>query len=443
MCPEPLGHVGGGRVLERTTRRPRASRPSDETRFERAPGEDPLGPPRIRGTSAIAGALTIAPWRSPAAFGRVGSTRESRAEGCRPMLAMRARCRRTGELVRLVCGTKVARSEWRAALPMERSVQDRFIHTGALVAGRYRLLRGLGAGASGLVYLARDVVDGADVAVKVLRDASQGRTNLRERFEREAEALRRVTSPFVVRTLDFGLDNAGLQFLVMEYLDGMNAGTLVARDGPFRGPRLYALADQIFCGIAAMHRAGVVHRDVKPHNVVIVQGVDGGESAKLIDLGLAKPLRGKYKTLTALATAIGTPAFMSPEQVTGEATIDVRTDVYSAAATFVALATGRTLYDDRGHAILGAVVERRRLPVHRVAVDLPPPTCAVLERALSYEPAARYESILAFSSALAASLPGSPPSSITLQMLDDADTLPESRRETVRMNAVKWPNSNR
>ena len=127
-----------------------------------------------------------------------------------------------------------------------------------------------------------------------------------------------------------------------------------------------------------MHRAGVVHRDVKPHNVVILRGEDGGESAKLIDLGLAKPLRGKYKTLTALATAIGTPAFMSPEQVTGEATIDVRTDVYSAAATFVALATGRTLYDDRGHAILGAVVERRRLPVHRVAVDLPAATCAVL-----------------------------------------------------------------
>lgn len=321
---------------------------------------------------------------------------------------------------------------------MRKSVEpegSRFVHQGLLIAGRYRLTRGLGAGASGLVYLAHDVVEGTDVAVKVLRESVSAQANLSERFEREAAALRRVTSPFVVRTLDFGLDPAGLRFLVMEYLDGMNAGALLLRDGPFRRPRLSVLADQLFCGIAAVHRAGVLHRDIKPHNVVVVREEDGAETAKLVDLGLAKPLKGKYRTLTARETAIGTPAFMSPEQVTGSAPADVRADVYSAAATFVAFASGRTLYDDRGAAVLAAVVERRRLPVAEVARDLPPRTCEVLERALSFEPDARYDTILGFASALAASF-GGQSYSVGLDGYDDADTLPEAQRVTVRMGVV-------
>lgn len=321
---------------------------------------------------------------------------------------------------------------------MASQLPDPFDRTGTLLGHRYRLIRGIGAGASGQVYEACDVTDGERVAVKVLRERGAPGSNLPERFLREAKELRRVASPFVVRILDFQAPAKLPWFLVMEYLEGVNAGQLVARAGPLQQARLSVLADHIFCGIAAVHRAGVIHRDVKPHNVMVVEDEHGAERATLIDLGLAKPTRGFDGDITHVPAALGTPAFMSPEQVTGTHPVDARTDIYAAAATYIALATGRTLFDERGAAILGAITEGRRLSVASVAPWFGLATRNTLERALAYDREGRQSTILQFASELTASFNRRSASTTNTQVRsNERNRLSESQRPTVKIYKVR------
>lgn len=254
---------------------------------------------------------------------------------------------------------------------------------GAILGGRYELIRKLGAGGMGEVYEARRRDLGDRVALKLLHEDEGADPELRARFLREARTLAQVASPHVVRIVDFQANPGEVAFLAMEYLQGQNAGELLRLRGPFSAREVLPLAKQMFAGLAAVHMLGLVHRDIKPQNLMIVDGGPLGPILKIVDFGLAKDTSSGERPLTDHATILGTPSYMAPEQVGGNATIDARADIYGAAATFIALATGKTLYEDQGAAVIAAILSGRRLPVASVAPELGAPLCATLERALA------------------------------------------------------------
>jgi len=256
---------------------------------------------------------------------------------------------------------------------------------GAILGNRYEILKKLGSGGMGEVYEARRIDLGDRVAVKILREEDREDPELRARFLREAQTLARVASPHVVRIVDFNAAPREVAFLAMEYLEGQSAGDLLRVRGPFSIRELGPLASQMFAGLAAVHAVGLVHRDIKPQNLMVVDGGPLGPVVKIVDFGLAKTTQAApgEQPLTHHAGMLGTPSYMAPEQIGGNATIDARADVYGAAATILALATGKTLYDEHGDAVLSAILSGQRRTVREVAPELAPDLCAVLERALA------------------------------------------------------------
>ncbi len=264
---------------------------------------------------------------------------------------------------------------------------------GAVVGGRYELVRKLGQGGMGEVYEARRTDLGDRVAVKLLRDEDHDDHEMRARFLREARTLAQVTSPHVVRIVDFSANAGEVAFLAMEYLEGQNASEIVRMRGPFSAREVLPLVKQLCAGVGALHALGLVHRDIKPQNTMIVDGGPLGPIVKLVDFGLAKSTIASESPLTDHLTVLGTPSYMAPEQVGANTTIDTRADVYGTAATFVAMATGKTLYAEEGVAIVAAILAGKRLSVHRVAPELGPTLCATLERALSGDRTLRHATI--------------------------------------------------
>ncbi|WP_206664034.1 serine/threonine-protein kinase [Thermomonospora catenispora] len=194
--------------------------------------------------------------------------------------------------------------------------------------GRYRLIERLGEGGQGVVHLA-EAPDGTRVAVKVLHRHADARA--RERFRKEVATARRVAPFCTARILDVGEDD-GVPFVVTEYVDGPSLRDLVQREGPRSGPELYRLAVGTATALAAIHQAGVVHRDFKPGNVLL-----GPDGPRVIDFGIARSLD---LTATATGSIVGTPAYMAPEQFSGR-DVGPAADVFAWGATIAYAANGR------------------------------------------------------------------------------------------------------
>jgi hypothetical protein len=202
--------------------------------------------------------------------------------------------------------------------------------------GRYRLERRLGSGAFGTVWLAYDEELDGPVAVKVLADNWSARLDVRERFLSEARMLRRAGSDRVVQVHDIGELPDGRPYFVMEYADGGTLGDLLG-DGPLPVPQALRLTALAARGAAALHEAGIVHRDIKPGNVLLGTAPDGSLRVLLADLGLAKSLAHA----SGLTQAAGSDGYRPPEQAAPGAGIDERADVYSLGAVGYHLVTGR------------------------------------------------------------------------------------------------------
>ncbi|MFI8348000.1 serine/threonine-protein kinase [Streptomyces sp. NPDC085596] len=201
--------------------------------------------------------------------------------------------------------------------------------------GRYRLQQRLGSGAFATVWLAHDDELDALVAVKVLADNWSHRLDVRERFLSEARLLRRAGSSRVVQVYDIGELDDGRPYFVMEYADGGTLADLLA-DGPLPVPEALELTALAARGAAALHEAGIVHRDIKPTNLLLRTAPDGGRRLLLADLGLAKSLA----QASALTLAAGSAGYQPPEQAEPGAGIDERADVYSLGAVGYELLTG-------------------------------------------------------------------------------------------------------
>jgi serine/threonine-protein kinase len=208
---------------------------------------------------------------------------------------------------------------------------------GRVLGGRYRLLRQLGTGGMGSVWLCEHVALGRRYALKVLNADRAADPELVERFRQEARAASRITQENVVDVIDSGEDAGGEHYYVMEVLEGRSLGQLMREDGLLPVGRALALLEQVCRALAAAHGRGVVHCDVKPDNVLVERLADGGERAKLIDFGISRV--PDASRLTRDGEVIGTPEYMSPEQAAGDV-VDARTDIYAAGVLAFELLTG-------------------------------------------------------------------------------------------------------
>ncbi|HEY6728400.1 MAG TPA: response regulator [Polyangiaceae bacterium] len=276
------------------------------------------------------------------------------------------------------------------------------------VAGRYRLLRKVGEGGMGSVFRAHDERLERDVALKVIRAELFDNEKMRQRFEREARSIASIDHPGVIRIFDSGeLEDASL-FIVMEWLDGIDLSNLIDHFGAGTPVQVAQLVREASSALAAAHRLGIVHRDIKPANIFLVRHHEGFR-AKLLDFGVAKEM-SKDTALTETGSMVGTPLYMSPEQLLSKA-VDARSDLYSLAAVIFQAATGRRIVQGQEFAsILLEVVQRDAPRLGEFLDDVPPEVDAAFAQALGKVPEARPESVEAWANSFVDALEGIPSS---------------------------------
>lgn len=268
------------------------------------------------------------------------------------------------------------------------------LQAGQRVAGRFVIERALGAGGMGEVYLARDETLGEVVALKTIATALVTPSAL-DRFRREAQAARRITHPNVVRIHDIGQDG-DLAFISMEYIEGVTLGSRIEQEAPLPLAEIQRIALELCAGLQAAHAAGVVHRDLKPYNVL----VDRAGKARIIDFGLAR--LEAAGSLTATGAVMGTPEYMAPEQVLGKA-VDVRTDVYALGCVLYHAIAGQPPFIRDSAVALGiAHCTEAPPPLTALRADVTAGWEALVMRALEKDPERRFESADAVCHALQA-----------------------------------------
>jgi eukaryotic-like serine/threonine-protein kinase len=220
---------------------------------------------------------------------------------------------------------------------------------GIVLEGRYRLDALLGEGGMGAVFRAHHLAMDRRVAVKLLKPHLTTDEAALNRFAREARATMRVDSNHAVKVLDFGVTPQRDYYMVLEYLDGRTVQRELDIDGPFEPARVVHIAKQACDALGAAHASGLIHRDIKPDNLLLMREGDDPDYVKVLDFGVAKLMEGAARTdrsamaITQAGMVFGTPEFMSPEQACGQQ-LDGRSDLYSLGATMFAMLTGCGMY---------------------------------------------------------------------------------------------------
>lgn len=263
--------------------------------------------------------------------------------------------------------------------------------TGRVLGGRYKIGRHLADGGMGAVWTAEDLTRGAPVAVKLMSVEGAMRPDLRARFELEAKAVALLRNPHVVEVLDHGTDG-DTPFIVMELLEGIDLLATRQRGEPWPLSEVAELVIQVAQGLGAAHRAGLIHRDVKPANIFLARSGGQGEVvAKLIDFGIAKWTENA-EILTAANVALGSPSYMSPEQIRGQR-LDARVDAWALAVVAFTLVTGELPFVGKN----GPDIAKQVVLGNRRRIVPPIPNAIRLERffarAFAQDPAARYRSV--------------------------------------------------
>lgn len=269
--------------------------------------------------------------------------------------------------------------------------------------GQYRLLKKLGEGGMGEVYLAEHQLLKRPCALKLINSDLEDNSIALARFEREVQSAAMLSHPNTIEIYDYGHTDDGTFYYVMQYLPGLTIHDLVRNSGPMPPGRIVYLMTQVCGALAEAHRMGLVHRDLKPANILVA--ILGGQCdvAKVLDFGLVKqtaPADGKQ--LTADFTVSGTPSYMSPEQARGEREVDGRADLYSLGAILYYMATGRAPFErDNPMSVMIAHAAEPVVPPSQLRADLPADLEAVILRSLSKSPAERYQEARALGDDLA------------------------------------------
>ena len=293
------------------------------------------------------------------------------------------------------------------------------VEKGTVIAGRYRLTSPLARGGMGSVWVARHLTLDVDVAIKLMAPDLASSPGARGRFEREAKASASLRIPNAVHVHDYGLED-GTPYLAMELLDGEDLEARLRRVGRLDGAAMSHVVSQVSKALRRAHEIGLVHRDLKPGNLFLAR--QGGEEIlKVLDFGIAKaPGLGVVGTVTKTGTLLGSPLYMSPEQIRRSKAVDHRSDLWSLGVIVFEGLTGRLPFqgEDLGE-LLFSICSAEIPRASRIAPDLGPEVDRFFARALAREPADRFQSADELASALAeaTSAPALPCSPATATVL--------------------------
>lgn len=280
------------------------------------------------------------------------------------------------------------------------------LHIGSLFAGRYRIDQEVGRGSFGVVYRAFDIERNYDVAVKVLHPEADADPTLRHRLRREAKLTSEMKSPHCVRVLEVAETSEKRTYTVMELLRGEELTLKLAREKRLSPDVAVEIARQTLEAVGEAHRLGVIHRDIKPHNIFLCKGsVPGAIDVKVLDFGIAKVAGradggglSESARLTTHGNVLGTPTYMSPEQCRGELAAPP-SDIYSMGIVVYEMLAGRVPFDDPNPVLL--LVKHNQDPVPPLPGDIARlPLAAAVLRALEKDAAARYATAEEFAAAL-------------------------------------------
>jgi serine/threonine protein kinase len=284
--------------------------------------------------------------------------------------------------------------------PVSEPVSDRRLNDsnaawlGKIVDDRYKVMEVVGRGGMGVVYRVEHLRMGKVAAMKVLHRDLVGDPEVVQRFEREASAVSRLHHPHTVQVFDFGTAQGAL-YLIMEYVRGLDLASIIGRDGPLPWKRAAPLLAQICGALSEAHDLGIVHRDLKPENVLITRTGNGRDYAKVLDFGLAKLEQNRApSTATDRQQIVGTPYFMSPEQIRGD-DVDARSDIYSFGALMFEVLTGQHLFTAStavGVLTKHLTVEHDAPSMRMPKLGIDPQVDAICKKALAKDPAQRFQS---------------------------------------------------
>lgn len=286
---------------------------------------------------------------------------------------------------------------------------------GTVLAGRYRILQKLGEGAMGAVYLGEHLKIGRHDAIKVLRDALATDREAIARFTRGARNVAAVQHPNVCTVYDYGDTQDGLPFLAMEFIPGESLKELLDREGRLPLARSVSIAVQVAGALQAAHDAEIVHRDLKPANIMIMRARDDSDAVRVVDFDIAKGARdGEESELTRLGFVVGTPEYMSPEQLMGER-LDGRSDLYSLALVLFRMLAGTLPF--RADSAQELMIQRLTVRPLPLAEALPGATFpaaleSLLQRALSRRPSDRHACAADFARELQAACAAAAPAAV-------------------------------
>jgi serine/threonine protein kinase len=273
------------------------------------------------------------------------------------------------------------------------------------LSGRYETAERLGSGGMSNVYKATDKILERTVAVKILAEHLSDDERFVARFRREALAVAKLIHPNIVQVYDTGVDD-GRHYIVMEYVEGRSGAQILQRQGPVEPELAAEIGIQACAGLDYAHRRGIIHRDVKPGNLMVVGGpVGGGEmTVKLTDFGIARAI--EQTRITQVGSVVGTAAYLAPEQVRGEEATPA-TDVYALGVVLYQFLTGRLPYEGSSLAELAVRQQNEKpLPPSTYKDEVPEPLGAVVLRALEGDPNRRYASADELASGLRLGLEG-------------------------------------
>ncbi len=273
---------------------------------------------------------------------------------------------------------------------------------GDVIAGKYEVTGLLGSGGMGYVISARHIELGEMVALKFLRPEALAHAELVERFAREARAAAKIRSEHIANVFDVGTLSDGTPFIVMEYLDGKDLADYLHQEGALPISVAVEYIMQACEALAAAHANGIVHRDIKPENLFLTQQAQGMHTIKVLDFGISKIAlpRGK-RDLVRTQMALGSPVYMSPEQIRRSDQVDARSDIWAVGCVLFELLTGVTAFDEPSLLELSAaILEREPVPLQTLRPDATEELEEVVLRCLAKNPDDRYQNVAELAAAL-------------------------------------------
>lgn len=289
----------------------------------------------------------------------------------------------------------------------EEEDDEGMVGPGDVIAGKYRIERVLGRGGMGVVVAATHLRLDEKVAIKFLLPGALGNADALGRFDREARAAAKIRSEHVAKVLDVSNLENGAPFMVMEHLEGNDLAQVVRKKGPLAIVSAVTFMLQVCEVLAEAHAQGIVHRDLKPGNLFVTTRADGTPSIKVLDFGISKMMEGgatsePQAVLTSTNTVLGSPIYMSPEQMTTPKAVESRADIWSFGATLYMLLTGKPPFDGDSIAqVCGMILVAKPPNLLELRPDAPPALGEIITRCLQRKIDDRWPNVGALAAALA------------------------------------------